>query len=240
MSSITVHIYISTSDNNEWYWNEQYYSLCFPIACNKYFQWGVPFPSSNPLILLLCPWWFLIILRGAVLLSFLTSPFTSWILYLLVVSFSLGDCSSIRKANLKELLIDFFLFPGSSDGKESACSAGDLSSISGWGRTPGEGNGDLLQCSCLGNPMDRGVWWATVYGVAKSWTWLSDWHFHFFFFSLLSFLKIFKFIYDCWIFIASHGLSLVAVSGDYSSCGDFSCGACALGTHRLSSCGTKA
>ena len=38
------------------------------------------------------------------------------------------------------------------------------------GRLPGEGNGSPLQCSCLGNPMDRGAWWATVHGVAKSWT----------------------------------------------------------------------
>ena len=54
--------------------------------------------------------------------------------------------------------MDFFLFPGSSDGKESVCNAGDLSSVSGLGRSPGEGNGDLLQCSYLGNPTDRGVW----------------------------------------------------------------------------------
>ena len=60
-------------------------------------------------------------------------------------------------------------FPGSSVGKESACSAGDLGSISGSGRSPGEGNGKLLQYSCLGNPMDRGAWWATVHGIAKNW-----------------------------------------------------------------------
>ena len=62
-------------------------------------------------------------------------------------------------------------FPGSSDGKESACSAGDLGSIPGSGRFPGEGNGNPLQYSCLGNPMDRGAWWAfIVHGVTKSWT----------------------------------------------------------------------
>ena len=49
---------------------------------------------------------------------------------------------------------------------ESACNAGDPSSISGSVRSPGEGNGNLLQYSCLENPMDRGVWWATVHGVA--------------------------------------------------------------------------
>ena len=49
---------------------------------------------------------------------------------------------------------------GSSDGKESACNAGDLGSIPGSGRSPGEGNGNPLQCSYLGNPTDRGVQWA--------------------------------------------------------------------------------
>ena len=56
-------------------------------------------------------------------------------------------------------------FPHSSVGKESACNAGDLDSSPGSGRSPGEGNGNLLQ-HCLENPMDRGAWWAIVYGVA--------------------------------------------------------------------------
>ena len=55
-------------------------------------------------------------------------------------------------------------------GKESACNAGDASSIPGSGRSPGEGNSNPLQYSCLGNSMDREAWWATVHGVAKSWT----------------------------------------------------------------------
>ena len=54
--------------------------------------------------------------------------------------------------------------------EEFACSAGDLGSISGLGRSPGEGNGSSLQYSSLKNSMDRGAWQATVYGVAKSWT----------------------------------------------------------------------
>ena len=65
-------------------------------------------------------------------------------------------------------------FPGGSDSKVSACNAGDLSSIPGSGRSPGEGNGNLLQYYCLENPMDRGAWQASVHGVAKSWTRLSD------------------------------------------------------------------
>ena len=52
-------------------------------------------------------------------------------------------------------------------GKESACSAGDLSSIPGSGRSPGEGNDKPLQYSCLGNPMDRGAWRATVHRVTR-------------------------------------------------------------------------
>ena len=53
-------------------------------------------------------------------------------------------------------------FPGGSDSKESACSARDLGSIPGSGRSPGEGNGNPLQNPCLENSMDRGAWWATV------------------------------------------------------------------------------
>ena len=55
----------------------------------------------------------------------------------------------------------------STDGKESACNAGDPGSIPGLGRFPGEGNGNPLQNSYLENPMDRGAWWATVHGVAE-------------------------------------------------------------------------
>ena len=58
-------------------------------------------------------------------------------------------------------------FPGGSNGKESACNAGDLGSIPGLGRYPGEGNGNPLQYSCLENPMDREAWEATVHGVAR-------------------------------------------------------------------------
>ena len=58
-------------------------------------------------------------------------------------------------------------FPHSSVGKESSCNTRDLGSIPGSGRSPGEGNGNLLQYSCLENPMDRGTWRATVHGVAR-------------------------------------------------------------------------
>ena len=72
------------------------------------------------------------------------------------------------------LVISFVDFPGGSDGKASACNAGDLGLIAGWGRSLEEGNGKPLQYSCLENSMDRGAWWAAVHGATKSWTRLSD------------------------------------------------------------------
>ena len=65
-------------------------------------------------------------------------------------------------------------FPGGSDGKESACSAGNPSSIPGSGRSHGEGNGNPLQFSCLENSRDRGAWQATVHDITKSQTQPSD------------------------------------------------------------------
>ena len=59
-------------------------------------------------------------------------------------------------------------FLGGSNGKESACNAGDLGSIPGSGISPGEGSGNPLQYSFLENSMDREAWWVTVHGVAKS------------------------------------------------------------------------
>ena len=65
-------------------------------------------------------------------------------------------------------------FPGGSEVKASACNVGDVGSIPGLGRSPGEGNGNALQYSCLENPKDGGAWWATVHGVSKSQIRLSD------------------------------------------------------------------
>ena len=68
-------------------------------------------------------------------------------------------------------------FPGGSDGKVSAYNAGDPGSIPGSGRSPGEGNGNPLQYSCLENPMGGGAWWAAVHEVAESD--MTEWlHFH--------------------------------------------------------------
>ena len=66
-------------------------------------------------------------------------------------------------------------------GSESACNTGDLGSIPGSGRSPGEGNGYPLPYSCLENSMDRAAWQATVHGLPESWIQLSDQDFHFHF-----------------------------------------------------------
>ena len=75
------------------------------------------------------------------------------------------------------LSLSFYLckaFPGGSVGEESACNAGDVGSVPGLGRSPGEWNGNPLQYSCLENTMDRGALWATVHGVTNSWTRLGN------------------------------------------------------------------
>ena len=87
---------------------------------------------------------------------------------------SVNAKSLSKRENL--LLVSIFLkgFPGGSDRKESACNEGDPGLIPGSGRSPGEGNGNPVQYSCLENSMDRGAWRATVHGVEKSWMRLSD------------------------------------------------------------------
>ena len=83
--------------------------------------------------------------------------------------------------HLEQLTYYFLDFPGGSDGKAPVYNAGDQGSIPGSGRSPGEGNGNPLQYYCLENPMGRGAWRATVHGVAKSRTRLSDFTFTFHF-----------------------------------------------------------
>ena len=83
-----------------------------------------------------------------------------------------GMCSNPDLSNSKLFtpIPGYLGLPWWLSGKETACSEGDLGSILGSGRSPGEGNGNPLQYSCLENPMDRGAWWVTVHGVTKSWT----------------------------------------------------------------------
>ena len=78
------------------------------------------------------------------------------------------------KYDMNEPIYETEGFPGGSAGKESAFNAGDPGLIPGSVRSPGEGNGYPLQYSCLEDSMDRGGWRATVHGVAKSRTRLSD------------------------------------------------------------------
>ena len=66
------------------------------------------------------------------------------------------------------IICTYFFIPGGSPGKESACNAGAPRLIRRSGRCPGEGNDNPFQYSCLENRMDRGAWWATVHGVAKT------------------------------------------------------------------------
>ena len=87
-------------------------------------------------------------------------------------------CSTDNNNSNYDCAVDF---PGSLEGKVSTCTAGDPGLIPGSGRSSGEGNDIPFQYSRLENPMDGGAWQATVYGVAKSWTRLSD----------------FTFTYDC-------------------------------------------
>ena len=78
--------------------------------------------------------------------------------------------TSLPRSSLNDYMA---VFPSGLEVKASACNVGDLGSIPGSGRPPGEGNGNLLQYSYLENPMDGGAWWATVHGVSKSQTRLS-------------------------------------------------------------------
>ena len=86
------------------------------------------------------------------------------------------NCSYFWVIVFFKIFIYFFGYVGP-EVKASACNAGDLGSIPGSERPPGEGNGNPLQYSCLENPMDREAWWATVHRVAKSRTRLSDFTF---------------------------------------------------------------
>ena len=91
---------------------------------------------------------------------FFSDPFTD---YLTFISLILYPCFIVFHRTL----------PDGSDGKESSCRAGNLDSIPRWERCPGKGNGYPLQYSCLGNPMNRGTWQATLQGIAESDT--TDW-----------------------------------------------------------------
>ena len=79
---------------------------------------------------------------------------------------SLGQEDPLEKEQATDGV--FLGFPGGSDSKESACNVGDLGLILGFGRSPGEGQVNPFQYSCLENPMDRGAWCAAIHGIKKS------------------------------------------------------------------------
>ena len=88
--------------------------------------------------------------------------------------YSLDACKMMNILTVKFFSLKNFLsftiikgFPGGAEVRASACSVGDLGSIPGSGRSPGDGNGNPLQYSCLENPMDGGAWWATVHGSQR-------------------------------------------------------------------------
>ena len=107
--------------------------------------------------------------------------------------------------------------PGGSDGKESACNAGDPGSIPGPGRSPGEGNGKPLQYSCLENSLDRGTWQTTVHGVAKIQKRLGEFHFFICFkytmqrFSIFYRLCPIESQYQIWLYSLLCNISLVLI-----------------------------
>ena len=81
-----------------------------------------------------------------------------------IAIFSVHTHLPLKKADLTSTILQF---PGDSVSKESACNLGDLGLIPRSGRSPGEGNDNPLQYSCLGNPLDRAAWWASPHGVAR-------------------------------------------------------------------------
>ena len=105
-------------------------------------------------------------------------------------------------------LVYFLLwgFPGGSESKESACNAGGLGSIPGLTRSSGEGNGYLLQYSGLENSMDRGSWWATVYVITNSQTWLTK--------NFIQVIFFFLFLVYCaeWVFKIMQSPTLIKIS----------------------------
>ena len=120
-------------------------------------QWPCPASScSHSLELGLCAKWVIPVQRDILGVSLNYPPWST--------QNSLSRSSPLFKSLIAHI---FFWWPLGSHGKEASCNAGDLGSITGLGRSPGERNGNPLQYSCLENPMDRGAWQATVHGVPR-------------------------------------------------------------------------
>ena len=135
----------------------QFKSYCYNDSELKYLCQFYSFISGLILLgkdAILC-WYFLDCLHKSVV-------------YLLIFTSSASLCT---------IWLALWMFGGSSGSvvKNPLANAGDTGSTSGLGGFPGEGTGNPLQYSCLGNPLDRGAWWAIVHEVTKSWTWFSNW-----------------------------------------------------------------
>ena len=160
------------------YWNivtlQCYVSFCCTAKWVSYMYTSIPYFFKFPSRPLICTTYMCYEVCGnrlnskaaSTCLACTTSPFDT--------KFKTCHCPTFWTPQYLYHLIYTKGFLGSSDGKESACNAEDPGSIPGSGRSPGKGNGYPLQYSCLENSMDRGAWWATVHGVAKSQTPLSD------------------------------------------------------------------
>ena len=94
--------------------------------------------------------------------------FQAKVLEWVAISYSRGSSLPRDRTWVSRIVGERFILPGGSEVKASVYNVGDLGLIPGLGRSPGEGNGNPLQYSCLENPMDGGAWWATVHGVTKS------------------------------------------------------------------------
>ena len=136
-----------------------------PLCCHRALGWAPRVPQQ----ILTC---YLFYIWSCICFHALLSIFpTFWNVYRFI-----GGCKErcIQFSLYISILYTMEGFPGGSEVKVSACNVGDPGSIPGSGRSPGEGNGNPLQYSCLEYPMDGGAWQATVHGVAKSRTRLSD------------------------------------------------------------------
>ena len=120
-------------------------------------------------------WYFLVLRRDTgFYFTFLIKPFSSFSIRVILASQNELSSVPFMKSSLNDWYINSFSFQVALAVKTTPANARDVGLILWLGRSPGEGNGNPLLYSCLGNPMDREAWWATVHGVAKSQTQVSD------------------------------------------------------------------
>ena len=144
---------------------EQY--LCYQTQVHSHAEWGVPWGrghwGSEQKVRVVWGGTFLLRAYENLLMQALSKCLFMWSMVTLMISLVFYLKLSKSRG-----------FPCDSVVKNPPADAGDLGSIPGLGRSPGEGNGNPLLDSCLENPVDRRAWWATVHGIAKIQTWLSE------------------------------------------------------------------